>query len=68
MLLENGADPTQMDKVGYLWIKSEFMMNVSKYLQSLQTLKGYIFRSIKYFVTKLCNFTSFKMFFLAVKI
>jgi hypothetical protein len=34
----------------------------------LQTLQGYIFRTLQHFATKRCNFTHFSMHFLAVLI
>jgi hypothetical protein len=39
-----------------------------KSTQNLQTLRGYIFRILQHLATKLCNFTHFSMFFLAVVI
>ena len=37
-----------------------------KNIQNLQTLQAYIFCTLQYFVTKLGDFTNFKMPFLAV--
>ena len=34
--------------------------------KSIQNLLGYIFPILQHFATKLCNFTNFKMLFLAV--
>jgi hypothetical protein len=53
-------------KMGRKWY-SNFRTQY-KSIQNLQTLQGYIFRILQHFETKLCNFTHFSMFFLAVVI
>jgi hypothetical protein len=34
-------------------------------MQNLQIAQGYILRILQHFATKLCNFTNFKMLYLA---
>jgi hypothetical protein len=43
-----------------------FLTRNSKNIQNLQTSHCYIFPILQHFATKLCNFTNFKMLFLAV--
>jgi hypothetical protein len=48
--------------------KMVVLISARKSIQNLQTLQGLIFRILQHFATKLCNFTHFSMFFLAVVI
>ena len=47
------------------WCK---LQHANKSIQNLLSLKCYIFRILQHFATKLCNFTNFRMLFLAVVI
>ena len=42
------------------------VVQISARNTKIQNLQGYIFRVLQHFTTKLCNFTNFKMLFLAV--
>ena len=46
------------------WCK--FLRVIQKYTKIREILQGYIFRILQHFATKLCNFTNYKMLFLAV--
>jgi hypothetical protein len=61
--------PFKLDRKKHIWAENGCNFRTQyKNLQNLQTLQGYIFRILQHFATKLCNFTHFSMFFLAVVI